>query len=84
MAKCARRRLPDGAKPRTAQRRTVFTLRPSRFAATSIDEIIAEAPDMEEYSAEKLAALMCADLGWNAGVPLAAAGFEAYRYRKDD
>ena len=47
------------------------------------DEIPAEAPDDPKYNADHLGALMCADLGWNAGLPLAAAGFETYRYRKD-
>ena len=47
------------------------------------DEIVTETPDSNEFSPEGLASLMCMDLGWNKGLPLAAAGFEAYRYRKD-
>lgn len=47
------------------------------------DEIVTETPDSSEFSPEGLASLMCMDLGWNKGLPLAAAGFEAYRYRKD-
>ena len=46
------------------------------------DEWLAEVPDTDEYTAERLRELMCADLGWNAGLPLAAKGFETYRYRK--
>lgn len=47
------------------------------------DEIIAEAPDTQEYSAQGLAALMSANKPWANGLPLAAAGFETYRYRKE-
>jgi DNA polymerase len=47
------------------------------------DEIIAEAPDTPDYSAEGLSALMAANPGWSLGLPLAAAGFECVRYRKD-
>jgi DNA polymerase len=47
------------------------------------DEIIAETPDDSAWSAEGLAALMSRNPAWAEGLPLAAAGFEAYRYRKD-
>jgi DNA polymerase len=47
------------------------------------DEIIAEAPDSPEFSAEHLAALLAANPPWAPDMPLAAAGFEAYRYKKD-
>ena len=47
------------------------------------DEIVSETPDTDDFTHEELARLMCADLGWNAGLPLAAAGFCTYRYRKD-
>jgi DNA polymerase bacteriophage-type len=47
------------------------------------DEIIAEAPDTEEFSAEQLAALMSSPPEWAQELPLAAAGFETYRYRKE-
>ena len=47
------------------------------------DELICEAEDRDLWNNHRLAALMCSDLGWNAGLPLAAAGFETYRYRKD-
>lgn len=49
------------------------------------DEIIAEAPaGREDLNAELLGEMMCADLGWNAGLPLAAAGYETDKcYRKD-
>lgn len=46
------------------------------------DEIISEAPDTDEYTHEHLAELMSAGAPWTTGLPLAAAGFEAYRYRK--
>lgn len=47
------------------------------------DELITEAPDTEDYNAEKLAALMVDAPPWAEGLPLAAAGFETKRYRKD-
>lgn len=47
------------------------------------DEVPTEAPDATEFSAEHLAGLMSVNPPWAEGLPLAAAGFEAYRYRKD-
>lgn len=47
------------------------------------DEFVTEVPDSPEYSSEKLAALMATPHEWSKGFPLAAAGFEAKRYRKD-
>ena len=47
------------------------------------DEIICDVPDNETYSAEHLSVLMSANLPWSLGLPLAAAGFEAPRYRKE-
>lgn len=47
------------------------------------DEYITYANDNEQYSARGLADLMCVVPSWAEGLPLAAAGFEAYRYRKD-
>ena len=47
------------------------------------DELITETPDAAEYNAETLAALMASNPPWADGLPLAAAGFETYRYRKD-
>ena len=47
------------------------------------DELLTEAPDSEDFSAYTLAGLMARAPSWAPGIPLAAAGFEAYRYRKD-
>lgn len=47
------------------------------------DELICEAPDTADFNAEHLAALLCANPTWAPDMPLAAAGFETYRYRKD-
>lgn len=47
------------------------------------DEDITEAPDTEEFSADHLAALMSTNPEWCPDLPLAAAGFEAYSYRKE-
>ena len=47
------------------------------------DEIIAEVPDSPEFNVEGLAAIMSAPPSWALDMPLAAAGFETYRYRKE-
>ena len=47
------------------------------------DELVCECPDLPEYSADKLAAMMATPHEWCKDMPLAAAGFEAHRYRKD-
>ena len=47
------------------------------------DEYATETPDSYEFTPDALGAVMCMDLGWNKGLPLAAAGYEAARYRKD-
>ena len=47
------------------------------------DEVIAEAPDVEEFSLARMSGLMTKLPDWAKGLPLAAAGFESYRYRKD-
>ena len=53
-----------------------------QIVLTVHDEIISEAPDTDAFNADHLAALMAANPPWAEGLPLAAAGFEAYRYRK--
>ena len=47
------------------------------------DEVICEAPDSPEFNAEHLGSLLASPHPWCADMPLAAGGFEAYRYRKD-
>ena len=46
------------------------------------DESPTEVPDDERFNEQGLSAHLAADHGWNDGLPLAAAGFTAYRYRK--
>lgn len=48
------------------------------------DETPTEAPDLPQFNAAHLSGLMTRVPVWAPGMPLAAAGFEAYRYRKDD
>lgn len=50
------------------------------------DEVIAEADDVAEKYWQEMAKLLCRDPQWpgTEELPLAAAGFEGYRYRKDD
>jgi DNA polymerase len=47
------------------------------------DELLTETPDTRSYSHEILSDLMADPPPWAQGIPLAAAGFETYRYRKD-
>ena len=47
------------------------------------DEVITEAPDCDEFNTEHLASLLAANPPWAPDMPLAAAGFETYRYKKD-
>ena len=47
------------------------------------DEVITEAPDSDEFNADHLSSLLAAVPAWAEGMPLAAAGFETYRYKKD-
>jgi DNA polymerase len=53
-----------------------------KIVLTVHDEIIAETPDSAEFNAEHLSALMSTPPAWAADMPLAAEGFETYRYRK--
>ncbi len=47
------------------------------------DENITETPDSDDYTAAEVARLMATVPSWAPGLPLAAAGFETYRYRKE-
>lgn len=48
------------------------------------DEAVTQAPDLSNYSAEQLASMMATPPPWAPDLPLAAAGFESYRYKKED
>ena len=47
------------------------------------DELITETPDSPEFSEGVLAGMMATAPAWADGLPLSAAGFSGYRYRKD-
>ena len=47
------------------------------------DELVTETPDEAGFTPDGLNAILTRDLPWTTGLPLAAAGFEATRYRKD-
>lgn len=47
------------------------------------DEVLAETPDTPRFNVKEMEQLMTQLPPWAKGLPLAAAGFEAYRYRKD-
>jgi DNA polymerase len=46
------------------------------------DEDITQCPDTERFTATQLSSIMSTVPAWCKGLPLAAAGFESYRYRK--
>ena len=46
------------------------------------DELVTETPDSTEFTAGRLSEIMAASPAWAPGLPLAAAGFEATRYKK--
>lgn len=46
------------------------------------DELVTEVDEGSELTADYLGELMCSFLGWNEGLPLAAAGDEMLRYHK--
>jgi DNA polymerase bacteriophage-type len=54
-----------------------------QIVLTVHDEVVTEAPDSPEFNADHLGSLLAATPPWAAGMPLAAGGFEAYRYRKE-
>lgn len=46
------------------------------------DEVVTEAPDDAYHSTDKLSTLLATAPSWAPDMPLAAAGFEGYRYKK--
>lgn len=54
-----------------------------RIVLTVHDEVLTEAPDLPDYNTDRLSALLASNPHWAPGLPLAAAGFEDFRYRKD-
>lgn len=53
-----------------------------KIILTVHDEVICEAPDRPEFNPAQLSSLLATVPPWAEGLPLAAAGFESYRYRK--
>jgi DNA polymerase len=47
------------------------------------DEGLTEAPDSPQFNADHLSSMLAANPDWAPDMPLAAAGFETYSYRKD-
>lgn len=54
-----------------------------RIVLSVHDELVTEAPDTADYSEGDLSLILATSPPWAAGLPLAADGFEAQRYRKD-
>jgi DNA polymerase len=48
------------------------------------DELVTEPEDEPGHDADGLSAILATGEEWTEGLPLAAAGFETYRYRKED
>lgn len=48
------------------------------------DEALTETPDTDEYSEDGLSSILADNPVWAKGLPLAAAGFSSYRYKKED
>lgn len=53
------------------------------IVTTIHDELVCETPDDDLFTSERLSVLMATNPSWAEGLPLAAAGFETKRYRKD-
>ena len=47
------------------------------------DEVLTEVPDRPEYNVKHLSAMLARVPEWAEGLPLAAAGFETARYKKE-
>lgn len=47
------------------------------------DELLCEVPDEARYTADELGQIMATNPEWAEGLPLAAAGFETHRYKKE-
>jgi DNA polymerase len=47
------------------------------------DELITEVPDTTDYTVAELSSIMATNPSWAVGLPLAAAGFECLRYKKE-
>jgi DNA polymerase len=54
-----------------------------KIVLTVHDELVTETPDTGEYSVDRLSAILATNPPWALGLPLAAAGFETKRYRKE-
>jgi DNA polymerase len=54
-----------------------------QIVLTVHDEVICEAPDSDEFNEDHLSSLLAANPPWATGMPLAAAGFQTDRYKKD-
>lgn len=54
-----------------------------RIVLTVHDELVTEAPDTDDYDDKKLSVILATNEDWNAGLPLAAGGFQGYRYKKE-
>lgn len=48
------------------------------------DELVTQTPDRPEWNADGLSSILATPPVWAPTLPLAAAGFESYRYKKED
>lgn len=54
-----------------------------QIVLTVHDEVICEAPESPDFNADHLSELLATNPPWALDMPLSAAGFETYRYKKD-
>lgn len=66
-----------------AENMPAMELEQYEILTTVHDEAVTEAPDTDDFSAEALSKILATNPPWAIDMPLAAGGFEAYRYRKD-
>jgi DNA polymerase len=81
-------KLVENATQAAARDVLAYGMRKAEEAGYSIvlhvhDELITEVPDDPAFTHEGLAAIMAHGPQWSVGLPLAAAGYETTRYRKD-
>lgn len=55
-----------------------------RIVLSVHDELVTECPDLPTHSADELSRILATPPTWASTLPLAAAGFESYRYKKED
>lgn len=63
----------------------LYTIKPAGYTIvlTVHDEVVTEAPDEERFNEEHLSELLATNPPWAPDIPLASAGFQGKRYKKE-